>query len=146
MALIPNTLDAVTSILMHPAWTDAISAIQVKRLQMQQELANQKTASLQQQLSAAQAGSAVSDSTHQTQRSTADAAQTAQLQRQVEQLTAEKAEAESRVAELEGQLEAVVEQIGSSADQSVVALEKEVCRRSSTLPPAMPKLLGCPML
>ena len=40
-----------------------------------------------------------------------------ELQRQV---------AEARAAELQGQVEAMVEQLGSSADESVVALEKEV--------------------
>ena len=48
------------------------------------------------------------------------------LQQQLQDSEARRQVAESRTAELEGQVEAMVEQLGSSADQSVVALEKEV--------------------
>ena len=48
------------------------------------------------------------------------------LQQQLQDSEAQRQVAEARTAELEGQVEAMVEQLGSSADQSVVALEKEV--------------------
>ena len=49
-----------------------------------------------------------------------------ELQQQLRDSEAQRQVAESRATELEGQVEAMVEQLGSSADQSVVALEKEV--------------------
>lgn len=101
-------------------------AVRMRELAAEQQLAEERVAELEAQL--AEVSAAQRPAPAQSGSNAQHAGLVAQLQQQVSQLSADKAQADSRVKELELQLETLVDQIGMSRPgQSAAALETKVC-------------------